>query len=1006
MESYAPAVRRWIQLWLLCLLALPATATQPWQQEVNYQLDVTLDEPTRSIGGTALIEYINHSPDTLAALWFRLPPAALQAGSYVDRFDFPEDAGRFSRLAPDHFANLTTGEVRVDGEAARFDQDFSIGLLSLDQSLLPGDTAHVVLPFTTRFPTGGASVRIGYIAGQFKGAYWYPMICPYTPQYGWTVNRYFGTGEAYGEFGDFDLRYTVPAGMIVASTGYLVNESEVLPPDRLDALSIHSPSPLDERQGTETWHYRAEQVPDVAFAMDRRFLIDRIDFGHFESWSFVRRENKEKWQGVAELCGWTIQQLEEVYGSYPWPRVMASDSWSAMEYPMLTMMSGSLEGSEYVFIHEVVHNYTPMILHSNSVDVQALDEGFTTFVEHLLTKRWYQSDFNRKRTYSRGLFKERMLVEDHVVRGTEPYLTAVLAGEDLPMVRGGDIAHYYSLLRVSSYYKTPVMLNALRYVVGEETFFAGMRQFYADNKLSHPDELDMVNSFSNGTGQPLGWFFKQFLYSSDDIDYGIRDVQIAPLEQSWQVKGTVVRKAGVRLPVRLGILTTEQDTLFGEISFLSTDPPLDGYQRWGSWDQLHEPLDHYTFSVQMQEGIKPEKVMVDPRGQLADRNPLDNVSKSRPFLIRFDEGLFPKPPPSTKQYEVVISPTLGWNNPWGAFAGVRAKGGFFETVNRFDGELFVVPKQTGESLKGRFWAASPVENLPDGVEATIYTGDLHGDKWLEGGLRVNWRTWGGRTAEHKATLQLGKWYRSSPSSLVPVKSVPYLALEYMEVYPRGRETGSLRARMIAGDAQDAFVVLEFASQQRLRVGKKYFGLIETRLMRATPGTSPRFRPTLSGASSFSVLGDPLAGGPMNPADSKPDTPQIVPAAIAPVVTAQQFPTDRFGVLRFSLERNWARSKARHALGRLPSHLYTGLFGTTAVYGWEKWYRGEYIYRALAEAGLQVELRDFYGVNIGGRIAVARIHLEPYTPLRLAETTEELKQNLQLFISYRFNRFFR
>lgn len=1005
MEAYVHAARRWMLPWFLCLVALPAIARQPWQQEVNYQINVTLNESQRTIFGLARIEYINHSPDTLKALWFRLPPAALQAESYVDRFDFPEDAGRFSRLKPDHYANLTTGKVKVDGEEADFDQDYSIALLHLDKPLLPGATAHVDIPFTTRFPTGGASSRIGYLAGQFKGAYWYPMICPYTPQYGWTVNRYYGTGEAYGEFGDFDLRYTVPAGMIVASTGYLVNEEEVLPSDRLQALSLDSPEPLQEREGTETWHYLAEQVPDVAFAMDRRFLIDRIDYGSFEAWSFVRRENRQSWTGVAELCGWSIQQLEEVYGTYPWPRVIASDSWSAMEYPMLTLMSGPLKGREYVFIHEVVHNYTPMILHSNSVDVQALDEGFTTFVEHLLTKRWYESEFNRKRTYSRGLFSKEYLVEDRIVRGIDPYLTAVLAGEDLPMVRGGDIAHDYSLLRVSSYYKTPVMLNALRYVIGDKAFFAGMRQYYEDNKLSHPDELDMMASFDKGTGQPLGWFFKQFLYSSDDIDYAILDPEFTSVSRKWAVKATVVRKGGVRLPVRLGIVTTTKDTLFGEIPFLPTDPPLEGFERWGSWDQLHEPLEQYTFTLVLPNGVKPEKLLVDPRGQLADRNPLDNSSK--PLVkFRLDDGIFPKRPPSTNQYDVTLSPAIGWNDPWGGFGGIRAKGGYFGRVNRFDGELYAVPKVDGDVLHGRLWAAVPIATLPDGVEATAYGGDLHGERWFEAGVRARWRSWGRRTTEHHATLQMGKWYRTATSTMDPTHTIPYLALDYKAVYPRGVETGFLKASLTAGDAKASFVVLELGLRQKMRVGRKAYRVLEARIVEMSSRTPDRFRPTLGAASAFTVLGNPVAGGPMNPSRYDPYRPSIVPRTTAPIVSSNLIPPNRFGVLSFTLERNWARSGAKHALSRLPAHLYTGLFESNAIYGLKSWYNNDYTYWAQAEAGVQVELRDLYGVSVGGRIAVAHIQFEPYQTPGIIESPEELKQNLQIFVSYGVDRFFR
>ena len=276
-------------LLVLFLLLHSQTASSKlpqWQQRVNYDMDVTLVDSKQTLEGTAFINYINNSPDTLFMLWFRLPPEARNPESPVDHTIYRGRKGRLAGLDEENWGRLLVDSAWADDRTVEFFQDGSIGHLTLDPPLPPHDVANFSLRFQTRFPSGRGTSRIGYKDGQYKGAYWYPMICPYTPEYGWTVNRYFGTAEAYGEFGDFNIRYNVPYRFIVASTGELVNEAEVLPPERFEGLSIDNPNPIPMPLGEEggrivTWEYRAENVPDVAFAADTKFLIDRMDYGQF-----------------------------------------------------------------------------------------------------------------------------------------------------------------------------------------------------------------------------------------------------------------------------------------------------------------------------------------------------------------------------------------------------------------------------------------------------------------------------------------------------------------------------------------------------------------------------------------------------------------------------------------------------------------------------------------------------------------------------------------------------
>jgi len=985
-----------------------------FQQRVDYQIDVTLNDSDRLLTGRAQIRYVNHSPDTLTSLYFRFPPAALRGGSDIDRLDFHEKRGRFARIDSAHYGNLVVHSVSQLGLPLLLEQDQSIGRVLLKSPLYPGDSTEVLLNFTTRFPTSGAASRIGYRDGQYKGAYWYPMICAYTPTYGWTVNRYYGTAEAYGEFGTFTLRYTVPNRYIVASTGELLNESEVLPPDRLSGIHLANPSPapvLDGEEGERlvTWVYRAESVPDVAFAMDPRFLIERLDYGGFESWSFVRRGNAESWVGVAELLGWTVQQLEEIYGPYPWPRVMATDSWSAMEYPMLTMMSGPLRGNEYVFIHEVVHNYTPMIIHTNSVDAPALDEGFTTFVEHELAHRLHGSSLNRMQTRSTTLFNRKFPVENRELRGIRPYLAAVLAGEDLPMIRGADIAHDYPLLRASTYYKTVIMLDALRYTIGENRFWAGMRQYYEDNGFRHSDELDMMNSFGSAARMPVGWFFKQFLYSDADIDYGISQFSCRGEATIWLVRGRITRHSDVRLPVRFAVKTDDGNLHRYEIPFLPTDPSLPEFQRIAHWDQLHEPANSFDFELRLTSDARPVGIILDPDRLLVDRNPFNNQTGKSPHRFQFDTGILPVPEPPVDAYLVSYGPRVAWNDPQGLLPGVRVKGGYFELRNRFDLDIYHAVKPTEPALHGRFWGSLPLPFADDGSEAVLYIGDMQGDRWVESGLRKRWRTWGKRSRVHHATLMIGQWERAAPWSVTQA-ATPYLHFEYQMEMARGVRPGSFSAFLDAGRGKSAFTVCGIQGHNRLRQWGRTQLLAEGRAVFATEAANPLFSPTLGSESSYRYLGGPLLGGVLNKVGQNPSDNRLLTGAPASITSFPDRPGDWFLSWSLILQRPLMVLPQTTPWRRLITRFHWGVFQSGAIYTSSlineppNSSRGE-----IFEAGVQVSLEGFYGFTLRARTApLASIRENSVAAVSVLppHKRKNFEDNFRITLSYAVNWHFR
>ncbi len=981
-------------LLLLVLYITPGHAERNWQQRVDYVMDITLVDSTRSVEGSAEITYVNHSPDTLGSLWFRLPPDALRKDSPKEQVLFRGRKGRLDRVPEEDWGGLTVHRVESADRSALFMQDGSIGRLVLEPPLEPGDTTVFTLEFTTRFPTGRASFRIAYTNGQYKGAYWYPMICPYTPTYGWTTNRYFGTGEAYGEFGDFDIRYHVPYKYIVASTGELVNEDEVLPAERMAGLALDNPDPIPIPEGAEgerpvTWVYRAENVPDVAFAMDPRFLIDRVVYEDepYEAWAFVRRGRQQEWADAAEVCGWTIQQLEEIYGGYPWPRVTATDSWSAMEYPMLTMMSWETPHYHYVMMHEVIHNYTPFILHSSSVDAPVLDEGFTTFVEHVLAERYAGTPWNREREFTRGLFSKTFTIRNDVIRGKRPYLEAVLDGEDLPMVRGADVAEDYTQLRVSTYYKAPVMLSALRSVVGEERFWQGMKTYYRNHKLTHVSIHDMTSSFVEGTEQPLDWFFDQFLYDDGDIDYALGGLHVEQAEEGWQVEFDVKRKGKVRLPLRFAVVTAAGDTALGELPFLLTDPPLKEYQRWGSWDQLHQPEDEHRVAVLILADERPVEVILDPYDRYTDRDPMDDrltvsagISLRRGEIL-WDWGMQPLPPLPVDKQRLEISPAFGYHQYFKFGLGLSLRSSFMDKrdkthmillVSQEEPSLDLEPHQQDFSGAARpRLHASASATVPIGtgfhpVDVVVQLGHLYDMRWGIVGLQRGWRSWSQRENRHKVAITAGS-----------VEKMPFAngMYEVSSSIGTGRWSRVFRVKaqtslQIKGMNQYPYSLAQAELACSGPIGRGWQSGFEFRQVLGTAGTPSLFQPRLAYGAPYNLLEHPV----FSTAWSMPHGVGAIPRPFATgALTAFQtdFASNRFTVVRLSADRglpgNWRQTSSK-PLNKLLDKIHYGVFGATAYVPYpESPEHSDYSFGVM-EAGFELKLEALYGLTVHWRVA--------------------------------------
>ncbi len=439
------------------LPALIWAESEYWQQEVNYKLDVTLKADLRTILGAIEIEYINNSLDTLDRIYLKAFPNAIQKGSFADQKLRKMNDYSFASLKPEQEGAL---EITIHHAKENFYSDYdslkrenTIISVFLTKLLQPGDTANIWLSFQTVLPSPH-NLRMGLQQNTTKAAYWYPQVCVYDRKMGWVNSQYINWGETYGDFGKFDVHITAPENQIVAATGVLVNEKEVLP-DSLKKL-LHLSNFLKPKNAwpkfqfdstkTKTWHYVAENVNDFAFTCSNDYCIDSDTINGVEVTAYALRNKAKGWAMAVELGKQSIQTFSETMYPYQWPVIRICDAFSGMEFPMLANCGG--EGPSprfsYLLYHEIGHQWFMGQVGSNQVDRPFLDEGFTTHIEHIAVEKYLgrNGNFNVPANWYQKLAEPP--IEDRDERGFRPLLLvmkqAMTSRWYFPMTKGKSIS--------------------------------------------------------------------------------------------------------------------------------------------------------------------------------------------------------------------------------------------------------------------------------------------------------------------------------------------------------------------------------------------------------------------------------------------------------------------------------------------------------------------------------------------------------------------------------------
>ncbi len=514
-----------------------------FQQEVNYTINVKLDDVKNEITADENIEYINNSPNSLSFIYMHLWPNAYKDNTTPLAKQLLEDGDtKFYFAKDDEKGFIDQIDFKIDGTSAKWEllkDSIDICKLFLNEPLKSGSKINISTPFHVKIPSGNIS-RLGHIGQSYQITQWYPKPAVYDMN-GWNYIPYLNQGEFYSEFGSFDVSITLPKNYVLAATGDMVNgekelewlnqkvkETEAI--KTFDSKDVAFP-PSDS--ATKTVRFKQSRVHDFAWFCDKRYhvLKGEIQTPHTKNkvttWTMFTNAEGDLWSKSIEYMNDAIYYYSLWNGDYPYNNCTAVDgtisAGGGMEYPNITVIgsSGNDFMLETVIMHEVGHNWFYGILGSNERKHAWMDEGINSFNE----LRYIETKFPDQKLIGDRAVKKLGKVFD-LSRYKQKsqyqlmYLLSAVKNEDQPIELP---AYDYTELNYGGvvYSKTAVVFDYLMAYIGEKEMDKAMQLYFDQWKFKHPQPNDLRKILEQSTGKNLSWFFDDLINSTKKLDYKI-----------------------------------------------------------------------------------------------------------------------------------------------------------------------------------------------------------------------------------------------------------------------------------------------------------------------------------------------------------------------------------------------------------------------------------------------------------------------------------------------------
>ena len=512
-----------------------------WQQRVEYTMDVRLDVKTHKVTGIQKLIYTNNSPDTLRKVFYHLYFNAFQPGSMMDvrsRTIADPDGrvtDRIAKLKDDEIGYQHIESLKQDGKEIAYKVNGTVLEVELAKPLLPKSKTTFDMKFEAQVPVqirrSGRNNREGIA---YSMTQWYPKLAEYDYQ-GWHAYQYVAR-EFHGVWGDFDVKVTLDPTYVVGGTGKLQN------PDKIGHGYEKQGTKVNRPAGELTWHFVAKNVIDFAWAADPDYThtIVQVPDGPEVHFLFQKNEKTtDNWKKLEDYVVKHFQFMNRTFGKYPYEVYSVIQGGDGgMEYPMCTLIlgEGNFNGLAGTAIHEICHSWYQAVLASNESLYPWMDEGFTTYA-----------------TDESLAFITNTTAQNPHASTYAGYFNLVRSGLQEPISQHSD--HYTTnrAYGTAAYNMGSMLLNQIRYIIGSENFYKGMRNYYNAWKFRHPEPNDFIRIMEKTSGMQLRWFMSYWVNTTKRIDYGIKSI----LERDKSTFITLERIGELPMPVEL--LVTYRD---------------------------------------------------------------------------------------------------------------------------------------------------------------------------------------------------------------------------------------------------------------------------------------------------------------------------------------------------------------------------------------------------------------------------------------------------------------
>ncbi|WP_205504644.1 M1 family metallopeptidase [Rufibacter psychrotolerans] len=522
-----------------------------WQQRADYNIKAELNDDNQSLTGSETITYTNLSPDVLTYLWVQLDQNIFEKNSMTNltrtnRIPDKPTFGVAEALAEQTFdGGYKIKAVKdANGKALPYTINFTMMRIDLPQPLKPKQSVKFSIDWfnyiNDQRKQGG---RGGYEFFPEDGNYeyqmaqWFPRMAVYDDVNGWQHKQFLGTGEFALPFGDYKVSLTVPADHVVASTGELQNTDVLTSTQRsrlAQAQKANKPvlivtpeealrAEKNKAKGKKTWTFVAKDVRDFAWASSRKFIWDAMNVNvegkNTMAMSYYPKEGNPLWgQYSTEVVAHTLKTYSKFTIPYPYPvAISVHGAVGGMEYPMISFNGGRPEkdgsytertkyGMISVIIHEVGHNFFPMIINSDERQWTWMDEGLNTFVQFLTEQEW-QRDYPSSRGEPRNMVT---------------YMKMDKSLQQPIMTNSESITQ----LGNNAYGKPATALNILREtVMGRKLFDYAFKEYCRRWAFKHPMPADFFRTMEDASGTDLDWFWRGWFYTTDHVDQELTGVK-------------------------------------------------------------------------------------------------------------------------------------------------------------------------------------------------------------------------------------------------------------------------------------------------------------------------------------------------------------------------------------------------------------------------------------------------------------------------------------------------